>query len=154
MPRPWLAIHTLCQVSIPTARNRMPALKSSCPDPSKRAAICPAKLATRQAPKTPAATPYLTQRPRHGTPLVAARTMPTINPASITSRNTIRRVANILTSSEDDDALRRGIVFTSIEPQYALSPLYALGRTSDLTSQSVHIVILSIIIVAIYGHGW
>src|SRR5437868_6220254 len=77
-----------------TARRRMLASKISWPDPWKSPAIFPAKAATTAAPITPATTPRLTQRPRPATPLVAASTMPTMSPASMTSRKTISKLAS------------------------------------------------------------
>src|SRR5947209_5356115 len=46
------------------------------------------------APRMPATMPRPTQRLRPATPLVAASTMPTIRPASMTSRNTINKLAS------------------------------------------------------------
>src|SRR5579862_9482172 len=94
-----------------TARMRMLASKISCPEPRNSPAICPAKAATSAAPTTPAITPRLTQRARPATPLVAASTMPTIRPASMTSRKTIRRLASMALLG-DHHALRGiGMVF-------------------------------------------
>ena len=52
--RPWLAIQTLCQVSITTAMRRIVALKISWPTPARASPIAPAKAATSDAPTTPA----------------------------------------------------------------------------------------------------
>src|SRR5579863_6764042 len=88
--RPCRDIQTLCQPSISTAKPRMAALNSSCPLPPNSCDKAPANSATMQAPSTPATTPPAIQRPRPATPDVTAMTMPTISPASKTSRNTIR----------------------------------------------------------------
>src|SRR5580704_9774834 len=93
--RPWLAIHRLCQPSITTATDRTAALNTSCPRPASESDKAPAKPASKAAPTTPAPMPAAMKMPRRGTPRVAASTMPTINPASNTSRNTIIRLANI-----------------------------------------------------------
>src|SRR5260370_14293052 len=94
--RPWLAIHRLCQPSITTAIARTVALNSSCPRPASESDRAPAKPASSPAPTTPTPTPPAMKVPRRGTPRVAASTMPTINPASNTSRNTMIRLANIV----------------------------------------------------------
>ena len=85
----------------------MAALNSSWPEPWNKAARPPAKMATKQAPTTPPATPMETQSPRPGTPLVAASTMPTIRPASMTSRKTISSVPSMGRSPELTGLLRR-----------------------------------------------
>src|SRR5205823_1609139 len=51
--------------------------------------MAPANAATIPAPANPAATPPAIHKPRCGTPRVAASTMPTISPASMTSRRTM-----------------------------------------------------------------
>src|SRR6185312_6179442 len=108
--RPWLAIQTLCQVSMPTARMRTQALSSSWPEPANNAPISLAKAATMQAPASPATTPKATQTPLPGTPLVAASTMPTMSPASMTSRKTMMSADSML--FDDHHALRRlGVEF-------------------------------------------
>src|ERR1700730_14345851 len=94
--RPWLAIHRLCQPSITTATARTAALNTSCPRPASESDSAPAKPASREAPTTPAPTPAAMKMPRRGPPRGAASTMPTINPASSTSRNTMIRLANIV----------------------------------------------------------
>src|SRR5437868_1462805 len=91
---PWRAIQTLCQVSITTATIRIAALNSSCPMPANRFDKAPAKIATTQASRTPAATPPPIHRLRCGTVRVTASTMPTIRPASKTSRKTMIRAAS------------------------------------------------------------
>src|SRR6267154_2073324 len=93
--RPWLAIHRLCQPSITTATVRIAALNTSCPRPASESDSTPAKPASSAPPTTPAPTPAAMKMPRRGTPRVAASTMPTIKPASNTSRNTMIRLANI-----------------------------------------------------------
>src|ERR1019366_7461082 len=93
--RPWLAIHRLCQPSITTATERTAALNTSCPRPASESDSTPAKPASRAPPISPAPTPPAMKMPRRGTPRVAASTMPTIKPASNTSRNTMIRLANI-----------------------------------------------------------
>ena len=55
--RPCRDIHTLCQVSISTAKPRMPALNTSWPLPPNSSDNPPVNSATTQAPSTPAATP-------------------------------------------------------------------------------------------------
>ena len=87
--RPWLAIQTLCQISMATAIGRIEALKISCPTPAKASAIAPAKAATSEAPTTPAATPAAMTSRLPRTPWVTAMTMPTMRPASMTSRKTM-----------------------------------------------------------------
>src|SRR6202030_1725850 len=103
--RPWRAIQTLCQVSINTAKPRMEALKISWPLPPNSSDRPPVNTATTQAPSTPAVTPPRIQAPRPGTPAVTAMTMPTISPASKTSRKTIRSAASTGTSWYDQGAL-------------------------------------------------
>src|SRR5580704_13019499 len=94
--RPWLAIHRLCQPSITTATARTAALNTSCPRPASESDSTPAKPASSAAPTTPATTPPAMKTPRRATPRVAASTMPTISPASNTSRNTMIRLASIV----------------------------------------------------------
>src|ERR1700733_12626076 len=93
--RPCRVIQILCQPSMQTAANRMLALNSSCPTPWTASAISLAKPATTIAPNKPAPQPPVIHNPRRGTPRVAARMMPTISPASSTSRKTMIRVASI-----------------------------------------------------------
>ena len=97
--RPCRAIHTLCQVSIKTAKARMPALNTSWPLPPKRSDKADVNTATRQAPSTPARTPTDIHVVRPRTPAVTAMTMPTIKPASKTSRNTMTSEASTETSA-------------------------------------------------------
>src|SRR5580704_5426335 len=104
--RPCRAIQTLCQVSMMTAKPRMEALKISWPLPPNSSDKPPVNSATRQAPSTPATTPPDTQSVRPRTPAVTAMTMPTIKPASKTSRKTIRRDASTVTSWHDQVTLR------------------------------------------------
>src|SRR6516162_1918508 len=92
--RPWRAIQTLCQVSITTATPRMAALNSSWPMPSNSCDNAPANAATRHAAATPASTPPPIQRKRCATEPVTASTMPTIRPASNTSRKTMMSAAS------------------------------------------------------------
>src|ERR1700724_820782 len=92
---PCRAIQTLCQVSIITATPRIAALNSSCPMPANSWDKAPANAATTQAASAPASTPPTIQRLRCGTEPVTARTMPTINPASKTSRKTMMSAASI-----------------------------------------------------------
>src|ERR1700692_2085482 len=99
--RPCRAIQTLCQVSINTAKPRMEGLKISWPLPPNNSDKPPVNIATTQAPSTPAATPPKIHNPRPGPPAVTAMTMPTIRPASKTSRKTIRSAASTGTSCRD-----------------------------------------------------
>src|SRR6202790_2626083 len=92
---PCRAIQTLCQVSIITATPRIAALNSSCPMPANSCDSAPANAATTQAASAPASTPPPIQRLRLGTEPVTASTMPTINPASNTSRKTMMSAASI-----------------------------------------------------------
>src|SRR3984893_12981520 len=92
---PCRAIQTLCQVNIITATLRIDALNSSCPIPANSRDNAPANAATTQAASAPANTPPPIQRLRCGTEPVTASTMPTINPASKTSRKTIISAASI-----------------------------------------------------------
>src|SRR6185437_10358635 len=92
--RPCPAIQTLCQPSISTATIRMVALNTSCPLPDKAPEIAPANTASTAAPPTPTAIPPAIQLPRRAMPSVAASTMPTISPASRTSRKTMSRLAS------------------------------------------------------------
>ncbi len=92
--RPCRDIHTLCQVSIKTAKPRMLALKISWPLPPKSSDKPLVNTATRHAPKTPAATPPTIHIVRPGTVEVTAMTMPTTRPASKTSRKTISNDAS------------------------------------------------------------
>ena len=78
---------------MPTAANRMVALKSSCPIPAIASAISAANPATMQAPSTPSAMPPVIQSPRPRVPLLAASTMLTISEASRTSRKTMMATA-------------------------------------------------------------
>src|ERR1700675_3134143 len=96
--RPCRDIHTLCQVSISTAKPRMPALNISWPLPPKSSDNSPVNTATMHAPKTPAATPPAIHDVRPATPAVTAMTMPTTRPASKTSRKTISSAASTGTS--------------------------------------------------------
>src|ERR1700736_574778 len=92
---PCRAIQTLCQVNIITATLRIAALNSSCPIPANSWDKAPANAATMQAASAPASTPPTIQRLRCGTEPVTASTMPTINPASKTSRKTMISAASI-----------------------------------------------------------
>src|SRR5260221_4562180 len=92
---PCRAIQTLCQVNIITAMARIAALNSSCPMPANSCDSAPANAPTTQAASTPASTPPPIQRLRCGTEPVTASTMPTINPASKTSRKTMISAASI-----------------------------------------------------------
>src|SRR5882762_8471771 len=91
---PCRAIQTLCHVNIITATARMAALNSSCPIPANSCDNAPANAATAQAASAPASTPPMIQRLRCGTEPVTASTMPIINPASKTSRNTMISAAS------------------------------------------------------------
>src|SRR4029079_1047171 len=71
--------------------------------------MTPANMATSPAPSTPPAMPMVIQRPRPGTPRVAAITMPTISPASRTSRKTMRSAPSIILF-RDERAFCRGLV--------------------------------------------
>jgi hypothetical protein len=93
--RPCRAIQALCHISMMTAMPSTLALNSSWPAPSKASEIAPANSATTAAPRTPPTTPVVTQRPRPNTPRVAASTMPTIKPASMTSRKTMMSAPSI-----------------------------------------------------------
>src|SRR5271170_8089708 len=104
--RPCRDIHTLCHVSISTAKPRMPALNTSWPLPPNSSDNPPVNSATKHAPNTPAATPPATQKPRPATPAVTAITMPTIRPASKTSRKTINSAASTGTSRHYQITLR------------------------------------------------
>ena len=95
MVRAWCDIHRMCQLSMTTAKHRMAAVNTSWPAPSNASDSAAANTATRLAPATPAAMPPAIQRPRPATPSVAARTMPTIRPASIASRKTMIRLTNM-----------------------------------------------------------
>src|SRR5215212_5654110 len=77
-----------------TAMPRIAALNSSCPMPANSCDRAPVKAATTQAASTPASTPPPIQRLRCRTVPVTASTMPTIKPASNTSRNTMMRAAS------------------------------------------------------------
>src|SRR5260221_6488415 len=66
--------------------------------------MTPANTATRHAPRKPPSTPPLTHRPRCGTERVTAITMPTIRPASNTSRKTMIRAASTATSFHHERA--------------------------------------------------
>src|SRR6267378_3397587 len=92
---PCCAIQTLCHVSMVTATARIAALNNSCPMPANSCDRAPANAATMQAASAPANTPPPIQRFRCGTEPVTASTMPTINPASKTSRKTIISAASI-----------------------------------------------------------
>jgi hypothetical protein len=65
------------------------ALSSSWPEPANALEMEPAKAATMLAPSTPEATPRLTHQPRPTIQRVAASTIPTTRPASMTSRKTM-----------------------------------------------------------------
>src|SRR5689334_21088677 len=91
---PCRAIHTLCQVSMTTATPRIAALNSSWPMPSNSRDRTPAKAATRQAAAMPPSTAPPIQPLRCRTDPVTASTMPTIRPASKTSRKTMMGAAS------------------------------------------------------------
>ena len=97
--RPCRAIQALCHISMTTAMPSTLALNSSWPAPSKACEIAPANIATIAAPSTPAPMPIATQRPRPATPRVAAITMPTIRPASMTSRKTMMSAPSMFYSA-------------------------------------------------------
>src|SRR5947208_7063725 len=78
--------------------------------PAIAAAKVSAKPATTMAPKMPPAIPLPIQKPRLGTPWLAAMTMPTISAASSTSRNTMIAVASTRPLLlNDEDAARGGM---------------------------------------------
>src|SRR6185437_5333354 len=108
--RPCRAIQALCHMSITTAMPSTQALNSSWPEPSNAFEIAPAKRATIAAPTTPATTPNVTQRPRPATPRVAAMTMPTIRPASMTSRKTMMSAPSMAFLFRDHHALGGGFM--------------------------------------------
>src|ERR1700722_4649422 len=110
--RPWSAIHKWCQPSIRTAASMTAALKISWPWPDRALESAPANRASTLAPRAPATTPAPIQRVRPAMPSVAANTMPTISPASSTSRKTMSRLASMSAPSHAEHALgqRRIIV--------------------------------------------
>src|SRR5580692_6364646 len=119
--RPWRDIHTLCQVSIRTAKPRMLALNISWPLPPKSSDNPLVNNATRQAPKTPAATPPAIHFVRPGTAEVTAMTMPTTRPASKTSRKTISNDASTGTSQRNFHDTFHGTTRKLWDDQEALS---------------------------------
>src|SRR5499427_1850651 len=110
--RPWRAIQTVCHISIATAAPSTLALSNSWPEPSNALAIASANRATMQAPSAPRTTPAATQYPRPPMPRVAASTMPTIRPASITSRKTMMSAPNMLLFRDHDAFGGVGVEFT------------------------------------------
>src|SRR5512133_74219 len=63
--------------------------------PAMASERAPANTASRQEPAAPPPMPREIQLARPATPLVAAMTMPTIRPASRTSRKTMSRLASM-----------------------------------------------------------
>src|SRR5262249_61127218 len=82
--RPCRDIQTLCQVSITTAKARMPALKTSWPLPLNNCDRPVVNSATIQAPSTPTATPPEIHAVRPATPTATPMTIQMIGPASTT----------------------------------------------------------------------
>src|SRR6185312_6421038 len=118
--RPCRAIQALCHISMTTAIASTAALNSSWPEPWKASEITPAKAATMAAPARPPPMPMAIQRPRPPTPCVAASTMPTMRPASSTSRKTMINAPSMSGYSEfrlfrDDHALRGVFVILADE---------------------------------------
>src|SRR4051812_33228084 len=74
------------------------ALNSSCPMPANKFDSAPAKTATTQAARMPTSRPPPIQALRRGTVRVTASTMPTIRPASKTSRKTMISAASMARS--------------------------------------------------------
>src|SRR6185437_421038 len=68
---------------------------TSCPLPDNASEIAPANSASTAAPSTPTTMPPAIQPPRRAMPWVAASTMPTISPASSTSRKTMSSLASM-----------------------------------------------------------
>src|SRR5215475_13063690 len=97
--RPCRAIQALCHMSMITATPSTLALNNSWPEPWNASEMTPANIATMLAPTTPQTTPIVTHRPRSATLRVAARTMPTIKPASMTSRKTMISAPNMFYSA-------------------------------------------------------
>src|SRR5262249_45575266 len=83
-----------------------------------------ANRATMAAPTIPPRMPILIQRPRPATPRVAAMTMPTIRPASITSRNTMI-AAPSMPLFRDHHALGGGLI------ELAEERIAARGQRAD-----------------------
>src|SRR5262249_34845088 len=79
------------------------------PAPWKASEMTPANMATTLAPSTPAMMPILTHLPRPMTPRVAAMTMPTIRPASRTSRKTMINAPS-MSLFRDQHALGRSLI--------------------------------------------
>src|SRR4051794_25809488 len=98
-----------------TATPRMAALKSSCPIPANNLDKAPANAATRQAASTPVTNPPIIQLLRWGTDPVTASTMPTINPASNTSRKTMMSAPSIRVRLLDDQGATRLLVEVVVE---------------------------------------
>src|SRR3954469_2593212 len=126
--RLWCAIQMLCQASITTASDRMAALNSSCPTPSKAPASVWMKAARRHAPRTPAAMPAPIQSPREAMPRVAAAVIPTIRPASMTSRKTMMAVPSMVLLCDEHALGGRLVEFTEEFIPAALQRPQANGR--------------------------
>src|SRR4051812_7189426 len=80
----------------------------------------PANTATRHAPRKPPSTPPLIHSPRWGTEHVTAITMPTIRPASNTSRKTMIRAASTGTSFHHE---RAAIGLVEVVEEFVLARL-------------------------------
>src|SRR4051812_9840936 len=113
--RPWRAIQMLCQASMTTATMRIAALKSSWPTPAKADDSACTKSATSPAPRTPPRTPAPIHQPRSAMPRVTAMVMPTMRPASMTSRKTMMSAPSITVLLRDDGALRGALVILAEE---------------------------------------
>src|SRR5471030_1049332 len=108
-----------------TATIRMLPLKISCPKPARAWVMASANSASKPAPARPARMPPLMNQLLRRIPWVAARTIPTIRPASSTSRKTINRLASIvlaLFSFHDNRAF--GLVWMVIVEKRVSSRVY------------------------------
>src|ERR1700712_4490244 len=108
-----------------TATQRITALNSSCPMPANRLDSAPANIATTQAAITPASTPPPIHRLRCATGRVTASTMPTIRPASKTSRKTMINAASTTASVIYDQRAAGNLLIVLIEEFVAAGLLRA-----------------------------
>src|ERR1700674_3556284 len=95
--------------------------------PAKAVVIASTKKATRHAPINPARTPPAIHCPRCWTALVAAITMPTTSPASMTSRKTMTSAATMLQPLFYDQHAVAGVLVKIIEELVA-----AGGKRTDI----------------------
>src|SRR5258708_29207092 len=112
--------------------------------------MTPANTATRHAPSTPPATPPLIHRPRCGTERVTAITMPTMRPASNTSRKTMIRAASTRASFHNERAV---IGLIEVVEEFVFAGLERTDAHDALALRGDHLLGLELLALEFHGGG-